>query len=333
MTGISIVSTVVHDLEKSGSSFDVKVAGGLHPINAHVEHVIGALNDKYGKKVSKSYGSFAQTSLNATPSFIQAYMSSDPKDFLDLTSKMMDELKVQASVSTRHNATAGHVFFAHIIDNGSDILIVAIVNDKPGSALDHRMHMSPIDHLDLDNFRFAGRIDISSWISRKPRYVGFLKGRGEVSEYFRAFLGCEKSENARQDTTALIDAIKSFPLEVGMTPQEGSDLLKKANAILDDMAANGKSVDLAEFSAALYPIDAELIALHFAMNNLNDGFVPDKRSLTGLTTYRTETNQWSADFQRDAYINGQVIVEDDRIIFMNPPQEFIDKLRSEIPNV
>ena len=38
--------------------------------------------------------------------------------------------------------------------------------------------------------RVAGRIDLGAWQTGGERYISFLRGRGDVAQYFKLFLGC-----------------------------------------------------------------------------------------------------------------------------------------------
>ena len=78
--------------------------------------------------------------------------------------------------------------------------MVAIINDKLGAALTKDLDIADIKHLDLDGFRFAGRVNITAWLEDADRYIGFLKGKGDVAEYFKEFLGCDTTIQDKEDT-------------------------------------------------------------------------------------------------------------------------------------
>src|SRR3546814_7869702 len=89
-------------------------------------------------------------------------------------------------------------------------LLVAIITDKLSAALTSQRDVRDVRHLDLDGFRFAGRINLTAWAIGDERYISFLKGKGDVSEYFRHFLGCDSVVQERVDTSNLVAALKEI---------------------------------------------------------------------------------------------------------------------------
>lgn len=89
---------------------------------------------------------------------------------------MMDTLRRQAA--TKSASAGGHVFFAQFRREARDYLLVAIITDKLSATLTANLDMEDVQHLDLDGFRFAGRINLTGWAAGEERYISFLKGEG-----------------------------------------------------------------------------------------------------------------------------------------------------------
>src|SRR3546814_15742041 len=92
---------------------------------------------------------------------------------------MMETLRSQAQA--RSASTGGHVLFAHFHREGHDYLLVAIITDKLSAALTSQRDVRDVRHLDLDGFRFAGRIHRTAWALWYERYIGFLDRQSAVS--------------------------------------------------------------------------------------------------------------------------------------------------------
>ncbi|MDR9764141.1 nucleoid-associated protein [Rhizobium redzepovicii] len=135
---------------------------------------------------------------------VGAYIDGDFSDFNKLTADMMLTLKKEAS---QKNARGGHVFFSHFHRDGKDYLLVAIINDTLGAALTDDLDVTDVKHLDMDGFRFAGRINMTGWSEGEDRYISFLMGKGDIAEYFKEFLGCDTSVAERYDTQTLVKAL------------------------------------------------------------------------------------------------------------------------------
>jgi nucleoid-associated protein len=75
-------------------------------------------------------------------------VTAEGKDFLALTSRMMEHLAREAAKKSA--SEGGHVFFAHFRREGSDYLLVTIVTDKLSAALTRSGGITDVEHLDLD---------------------------------------------------------------------------------------------------------------------------------------------------------------------------------------
>ena len=234
-----IVALAVHDLNRREGRFEVNLAQRLLPVTATTQRVIDEIYDLYNRRASKSHGRFASDENYPTQGQVRDYLEDEGRDFLRLTSRMMETLRTQEQA--RAASTGGHVLFAHFRRDERDFLLVAIVNDRLSAALTSERDMQDVRHLDLDGFRFAGRVNLSAWAAGDERYISFLKGKGDVSEYFRHFLGCDSVVQDRVDTSNLVAALRQFVTESGMPEVEGNEFLGRAKAICERIRVPGKS--------------------------------------------------------------------------------------------
>lgn len=75
------------------------------------------------------------------------------------------------------------MFFAHFQRDDRQYILVAIVNDKISAALTDAADLQDVKHLDVDGYRFAGRVSLEGWANNEERYVRFLKCKGNVSSF------------------------------------------------------------------------------------------------------------------------------------------------------
>ncbi|MGY5808441.1 nucleoid-associated protein [Rhizobium sp. LEGMi198b] len=327
-----IVSAVVHDLVRDGAGFSVRLAEKPLAIGTTAQRVIDTLYELYGRRGSKSHGRFSSNADNfPTQKHLRSYVDDGLKDFATLTASMMETLRLQAG--TRGAAQGGHVFFAHFTRSESHYLLVAIITDKLGAALTNDLGVRDVKHLDIDGFRFAGRIGISAWLAGEARYISFLKGKGNVADYFRDFLGCDAFVQEREDTRRLIDALKKFTTDRGMTPGAREDFLKRAKEICQRYSKQREELSLAALANELVPTDPEPLndALSDTDLGLNDNFVPHAQALRALTRIKASTKNWTLDFDRDAIATGQIVYDKDAqsLLITNLPSTMVQDLEDE----
>jgi nucleoid-associated protein len=256
---------------------------------------------------SKSHGKFSTDTANfPTQGFIRTYIDQGSNDFDSLTTSLMTTLVAQAR--RKPGATGGHVFFVHFEDEAKQFIMIAIVNDRIGAAITQDFDVSDVTTLDLDGFRFAGRINLTSWMNDEERYVGFLKGKGDVAEYFKEFLGCDTTVQDRQDTHSLVAALKHFVETQKMSIADRDEFLQKAKNICDVSARKREELEFTVFTNELFPKEPELLlnVLTDDARKLNDGFVPDRRALATLVRFKAKTPLWSVEFEREALTKGKV---------------------------
>jgi nucleoid-associated protein len=327
-----IINVAIHDLERSEDGFRSKTGNNHLAVTPTTQRVIDELYDLYSRRASKSHGKFS-TADDAAPTEKHLLDYLDRKsDFADLTEKMMATLKHQAG--TRNAAQGGHVFFAHFSRDGRQFLLVAILNDKLSAALTTSYDVADVQHLDMEGFRFAGRINLTGWAAQEERYIGFLKGKGAVSEYFMAFLGCDNTVQERQDTADLVQALKGYADAQGMIGEARDEFLGKAKSICDRASRNREEIEFEALANELTPKQPEalLAALTDPERKLNDRFIPDRRALSSLVKFKGKTAQWSVEFERDALSGGKVRYDsaENSLTLLDLPDDLAAQLRREL---
>lgn len=304
----NIFHVAIHDLRRKGENdFEFVVGKNDLKKGATVVRVVDELHRLYARRASKSHGKFSADTANfPTQGYIRTYVDNGSKEFDQLTTALMTTLVTQARRKT--GATGGHVFFVHFEDEAKHFIMIAIVNDRLGAAITKDFDVSDVTTLDLDGFRFAGRINLTSWLNGEERYVGFLKGKGDVAEYFKEFLGCDTTVQDRQDTHSLVAALKHFADTQKMNNADREEFLQKAKSVLDVSARKREELDFTAFANELSPKEPDLLlsVLTDDTRKMNDGFIPDRRALATLVRFKAKTPLWSVEFEREAMTQGKV---------------------------
>lgn len=323
----------IHDIRKSLNGLEIVLGPEFMQVNETTCRVVDGLNDIYTRRSSKAHGCFSDDTDNyPTSEYFDAYFHADDfGDFNTFTSQMMTTLLAKAR--SVPNAGAGHVFFAHFERDGREFMLIAIVNEKLGAMLTNAFSVQDVRHLDLEGFRFAGRVDMTSWRAGEDRYIGFLRGRGDVAEYFKEFLACVSSTTAKQSTDELVTALRNYADDQGMEVAKRDNFLARARATLDETARSGGQVDFQSLANVLVPSEPELLAefLGDPDRGLSDGFTPNRRILGTLVKFRARTPLWSIEIDRAAIAKGEVVFDpkDRTLTITQVPAEFAQELRAE----
>ena len=302
-----IISVAIHHLERaSAGTYRVNLGNGDLAIGNTARRLIEDLHRLYARRPSKAYGRFSVDTANFPTSLrLKEYLNGDAT-FDEMTTALMATLAKEAG--SRAASEGGHVFFAHFMRDEGQFVLVAIVNDKISAALTADADLEDVKHLDVDGYRFAGRVSLHGWAANEERYVSFLKGKGTVSEYFKAFLGCDTTVLARVETTNLVQALKHFADKQLMQPAERTTFMARAMEICTRDAKADKAINFETLANELLPESPEALieVLADPDRGLTDGFVADRRALRGLVEFRVKTANWNLEFERRSLHEGKV---------------------------
>lgn len=327
---------IVHSMVMQGTTAHVEARAEELPESLLKQKLVDTLYTVYRSRHAKSHGKFNGDEEKApSQKHAKAYLLHQKGDFCAFTKRMAELLcdKVEG-----RSATSGHIFFAHIEGDGREFLLIAIVTDEIDIALSRKMDLEEAQHLDLKGFRFAGRIDVTAWRENQERYVSFLKGTKEVSNYFMVFLGCDTAIPNLADTQYLAKAIRDFAstATIGGVPINGEkrdEFLWRVDAHCRQMATNGEPLDIGSFCNELWPDEPEALKSAIVESNypISDGFVLNKRGLQGLVRFSGKGEHWELKFDREALSNGKVEFDDakDMITLHGVPADLKGRLQRE----
>jgi conserved hypothetical phage-related protein len=101
-------------------------------------------------------------------------------------------------------------FIIHYESENNIYMLVAILSEKAGF-LAQDWQITENEILDIEHLKFAGRVNLTAWQNNdKSRYISFLKGKDDVSEYFKEFLACNDALIASIKTKKLVNFLEEF---------------------------------------------------------------------------------------------------------------------------
>lgn len=333
-----IKNIVYHELvkeQRSTQNVDILLNPDVLPVDDSTDKLLANLTERYRGRAGKGYGTFEEnTDSYPTSTILGEYLDVNiAYDFHSCTERLMKHLMAESKDES--GAKGGKVAFIHYLESNQEYFLIAILTEKVGiTAKDWTLTQNDI--LNFENLRFAGRINISSWKAKnneKQRYISFLRGQGEVSNYFKRFMGCSDVLMASQETKDLVEQIKAFATSKNLKPEERAHLLANANEYLKELIDNKPhplQFSMHAFTNRIWPDEPQDLVDFFEIYGeendcpISDGFVPDKSSLRGLAVQFHRTKHWAFSFDDDAINDNAVEVTDGKVIFHHPPKDILD---------
>lgn len=307
----SIDSVVIHKLakERHGKASIITRSATL-PITEPVQKLVQDIHELYAERTGKGYGRFQIDEINYPASrILRETFGGKSKSFLDASKDLMAVLATKAGQAPL--ATGGYVLMAQVTNSAKvSWFLVAIITNIKGSAInDDSLEVVDSVHVDLQNLRVAGRVNLTDWFKAEKdiRYIGFLKQKGSVSDYFKLFLGCDELIASLEETKKLVAVLKEFAKNSDLKPEQQEDFLKSAHDYCTKCQDNDQPLILEALTNAIWPDDPKALqkALTTGDVQISDGFVPDGRSLKTLVKIKAKTPYWSIELDRRALISGQ----------------------------
>lgn len=332
----NIVHLVVHKLIKDPhGAATIELATAPIIVTPSAQRLIDHLHKLYADRPWKGYGKFEDDEINfPMRRFVREYFVDHATDFNTLSHLMMQHLQVRAQ--QEQFSTGGYVLIAQVNNGATDFLLVAIVTEVVGTAITQGLEIVDSVHLDMNNLRVAGRVDLTAWQDAAERYISFLKGRGEVANYFKLFLGCNDVLAALQETQKLVRCLESFATDQHLEPAARDQLFEQAYNYLGDLSRSGTSISLDAFANLLWPNSPDDLRTAFAVEDLqlSDGFVPDRRAIKVLMKFKGTSAHWKLEFDRRGLRNGDIRYDqaNNQLVLSNIPNALRAELLEELNN-
>lgn len=329
-----VTNCIVHKLIKDAHQREAEI--DLRPtelqVNPSVQRLIDHLHKLYSERAGKGYGRFeANEDEYPVQRFIRQHVIEGESDFLVLSNRLMTHLQSRASVEQL--ATGGFVLIAKIANEGTEYLLVAIVTEVVGTAITQGLEVIDSVHLDMSQLRVAGRVDLTAWQGGAERYISFLKGRGDIANYFKLFLGCNDLILALEESRKLVVGLEQFATEQELQPARRDEFLEQAHQYLTGLGKN-TPVSLEALSNHLWPDEPGTLQTKLASEELglSDGFVPDRRAIKGLVKFEGKSDHWKLTFDRRAMRSGHLRYnrDTDSIVLTHIPPQLRQELIEEL---
>lgn len=322
-----IVHKVIKQLHQRSAAIELRPTP--LPVSPVVQGLVDQVWKRYAERTGKGYGKF-QTDANEFP--VQRYINDHQRangiSFVELSNRMMAHLRTR--IATEALATGGYVLFAKVTTDGTAYMLVAMVTEVLGTAITSTLDVVPATHLDMEHLRVASRVDLTKWAAGGERYLSFLRGSAEVSEYFKLFIGCDDVRMDAADSRQLVDTVLKFATDQQLDGPARDELLTRTHAYLSGQNKAHEPLSLDALANHAWPTDPQVLSAALTASDpaIPDGFVPDARALRALVRFEGKTRHWRLSFERAALRTGQISFNssDESLTINNLPAELLAEL-------
>ena len=333
-----IQAAIVHSLlkEQHSSKVVLNLRDELVNVKPALQRLVGAVHDAYAKRAGKSYGAFEKDAeLYPAQTHIRQIAEHGGAVFVEASKSLMRILAKEAGDESL--ATGGYVLMADLLTGGTRWLLVAVLTDVAGAAIDDDLDVVDSTHLDLSVMRFAGRVNLTDWEAGSERYISFLRGKkSSVSEYFQKFIGCSTVIKPLQETQRLVAVIKKFCADQALDDERKEKLLADVDTFGRLCIKDNRLLELDVLANQVWPDDPDLLRTALADSDppISDGFIPDARSLLPLKKFKAKTKTWALEFERSAMADHTIRFDAEKreLKITDIPADIAEKLRDEFSN-
>jgi len=217
--GVVVNKIAVHKVRKlqQEKADPVKFRETLLPFENNEDNTTYKFVDEFSKiyknrrKTSRTFGEFEEDEeINPNPiaKQIREYLNGE-LDYYELSKIIATSFR--AEVTDIPMATGGYVFCIDYSDNDDNCLAIVILTNKSGTSInDETMDLLSSFTLNIDEINMAVNIKINKWFQQESSYLSFIRGKKDVAQYFRKFIGCKPTESGSVVTNLVIDNVLAF---------------------------------------------------------------------------------------------------------------------------
>lgn len=224
------------------------------------------------------YGRFEEDTTSYPLSGLIQTECLDAQDFYTFSTRSAGHF--ESVIKDIPAATGGYFFVARFLQDDQDLLLIFLLNQNIGHAVNQKtLTLEPVLNLKTEQLDLAARIDITDWQAGRPEPVSLIRGRKDVSAYFKKFIGLFEPRTNTEATKKLKQFTEGWMAEHDYAAEQ-------KQAVIDKMVAYAKErgtqpVELNVVAAIVDPERHEEFFDKANESGLGAEFHIDQRSLGG----------------------------------------------------
>lgn len=318
-----IFHEIIKEIDTSGS--EVKLRDTTVSVEDTIMEFCKTINERYYVK-NKTYGNFDNNSGRIFRQLLNRYL--DKKiDFLQFTIDATNTLA--DSMGAQPKATGGYIVYCHFeVDNNDKFYILMLRNTEAYNI--NNQDLEVVEILNTHGYDVGVQIDLSDYLKNEGKYLSFLSGRKELSNYFTQFIGCTELNNPKTNAQALTNAVKDYCIIKNYDKTDSFDILNKIKAYAVDRSSKNYRVHLNSVALDVDPDEPDEF-IKFASSDkfkLSHEFYVDKNEMKKIGIIDYVSDKYRIKFPQSSLRNG-IIEYDERnkdLIIKNIPPDLVSQL-------
>ncbi|MDY4611484.1 MAG: nucleoid-associated protein [Sphaerochaetaceae bacterium] len=307
----------------------VKYRETLLPIENSEENTTFRFVDEFSRiyknrrKTSRTFGEF-ETNQETYPvsKYISRYLASEI-NFLILSKNIADWFRMK--ITDIPMATGGYVFCIDYSDNEEPCIAIVILTNKSGTSIsDETLDLLSSFTLNVDEINMAVNIKTEKWRNNETSYLSFIRGRKDIAQYFRSFIGCKQTESNFAVTKLVIDNVFSFIESIYSDEELKTNKENVARSLYALMKNNSEALSIDTVACSLFPEEVlrEQFTVYLEEKNVEIpyDFVPDGRAYRRLVKLLYKTKLMDIKIDQSAFQEGVAYFdpETDYLVIKDP---------------
>ncbi len=247
----------------------------------------------------------------------------------DAANLLLERMKTESA------ATGGYVIFCQYDHGAENFLLVALLSTRAQPSFDKDLNLVQSIALDFDHLRHAGRVRYSGLTHNDDGVVHYVSRRqGDVSDYFREFLGCEPVTDSAAQGRYLYTALRSFADTQKMDPEDREAMMQQAYTYSRECKKHGRPIQLTGLANSLRPDNPTVVLQHLSSEgtNLAGEFpVPPDSVMRKFVKFAFNRKGLKLEFDRTDWLD-KVSTTNGSIVIKEAPAELIEQITSEKGN-
>lgn len=329
---------IMHKIDKTGAIGTAQLRDAVLNVDiVDIKKFAQAVSFSYHRRSSKEFARFKTSPISTYENLIKAYAQDGETDekFVQFSKDGANHLKDE--MNKKPTSTGGYLLFADYSVNDRFIMAV-LLNNKAGFTVDEdSLIINMIKELNIDQIAMAGFVNMNIYKSSddERRYLSFMKGVKNISDYFVSFVGADEDKASSKDMTrTFIGALKDYLKSKEYELDKVNNLEQTVYRYCEDKRTNKEPVTMEAISALLNPEDTEEFfqftqGESYQLSTTIESI--DKSQIDRLKLYKYSGDGMSISFKRSLYDNGKIsLIENDTKLLIEMPNEMKTSVINEL---
>ena len=322
---MEIKNIVLHRIDKElKEKSSLTNSEKLMTIDETVVEFVEKLLKIYNLK-NPSQGTFEEDKVNYPfQEKVKAYTKDD--DFLKFTQESLLLLQNRIDIST---TTGGYVLFVHYKEKKVDFIISAMMDKSAQYTNTDDLGIKKLMTLNVEKLARANRLNLDKWKKNDGRYLTFIKGTREVSQYFIKFIGATDISSAKENFRILKDSIKQYCESNKISLAKQDEIRENISSYFTRCFEEKKDVEIESVSAIINQEEPYSFLGFIEDNEIEVSGsigIHDKKDFENFTRNKLKENGYSLVFEKELVKKGKITRDGNNLIIHNIPTDKLNTI-------